>query len=284
MNFIGNSKIVSLLHKSLEKDKVNHAYIFSGPEHLGKFLLASMFAESLVLNSKLNENDISEKNEAKFDMIIIEPEIVTKNGISKQRDISIESIREAQKTLSLFPYHRRRKVMIINDAHRLNVSSQNALLKTLEEPNDTSMIVLVTHEMGKILPTIRSRCALLNFGLVTDDEKNAPIGRPGLAKIYATNPEELDIDKEGMELARNIFSMSINDRLKKAEVMSKDVVKTLKVLNAWIWFLRRDNFDVQMIDRKAVYAVMEKIEKSVATLKSTNASARLILEALLLEI
>jgi DNA polymerase III gamma/tau subunit len=284
MNFIGNKKIVALLQRSLEKDKVNHAYIFSGPEHLGKFLVARMFAEALILNSKLDENDISEKNEAKFDMIIVEPEVVEKKGVSKQRDIQIENIRDAQKNLSFFPYHQKKKVLIINDAHRLNISSQNALLKTLEEPNDTSVMILVTHEIGKLLPTIKSRCALLNFSLVIDDEKKAPLGRPGLAKIYISNPEELDIDKEGMELARNIFSISINDRLKKAEAMSKDIVKTLKVLNAWVWFLRQENIDSEILNKKNVYHLIEKIEKSVILLKSTNASARLILESLLLEI
>lgn len=283
MKFVGNKKALSFLQKSIEKGHVGHAYIFSGPEHLGKFLLAKMFAQALILDGKLEENNIEIKQDALFDMVIVEPEVTEKNHVTKQRDITIETVRVLQKTLSLFPYHGRKKVLIINDAHRLNTSSQNALLKTLEEPNDTCIMILVTHEANKLLPTIQSRCATLNFALVSESLE-AVMGRPGLAKIYAENPEEKNIFEQGEILLRKLPRLSIGERMKEAEALSKDVVKTLKILMVWVWLLRDEVKEAEITSKKKAYFSIDKIEESINLLKSTNANARLALESLFLEI
>lgn len=283
MKFIGNKKSIEFLRRSIEHDHVGHAYIFAGPEHLGKFLLAEMFAQALILGTKLEENNIEIKQDALFDMVIVEPEVTEKNHVTKQRDISIETVRVLQKTLSLFPYHGRKKVLIINDAHRLNTSAQNGLLKTLEEPNDTCIMILVTHEANKLLPTIQSRCVTLNFSLVQESSQ-AIMGRPGLAKIYGENLEEKNIFEQGETLLQKLPHLSIGERMKEAEALSKDVVKTLKILMVWVWLLRDRVKEAEITSKKGAYFSIDKIEESMNLLKSTNANARLALEALFLEL
>jgi len=162
MNFVGNKKTFDFLNKSLEKETVNHAYLFSGPEQVGKFTLAKMFGRAIILSLKQIEFVDAIDPTASLDLLVLEPEVEEKKGITKRKAIPTEKIRDVQQELSLYPYHGKKKVLVINDAHMLTTGAQNALLKTLEEPASTSMIILVTHEQGRLLPTIVSRCQKLN--------------------------------------------------------------------------------------------------------------------------
>lgn len=133
--FIGNTKAVKLLEKSMRNSRISHAYLFSGPENVGKLALAKIFSRGLILGKPLDLEINGKKNP--FDMVILSPEIEEKKGITKEKDIKIENIRNLQKELSLFPYEGKYKILIVDNAHKLTVSSQNALLKILEEPNET---------------------------------------------------------------------------------------------------------------------------------------------------
>jgi DNA polymerase-3 subunit delta' len=293
MDFIGNRKAFDLLARSIKNDSLNHAYIFSGPEQVGKFTLAKMFALHAISGTKmiLDINDF-DKN-ALLDLILVSPEIVEKKGISKQRDISIESVREVKKSLSLFPYHGKYKILIIDDAHKLNISAQNALLKILEEPNPTTMIILVTHEIDRILPTLQSRSQIVNFGLINDaDMQNIfsanivslSAGRPGIANLISHNENERVFRAEALSELKKVVGGSLNDRFSLAEEFSKDIVKTLNKLNAWIWEMRKNALVGDEYQRSKIYASIEKIQKSMGMLKRTNASSRLVLETLFMDI
>ena len=290
MDFIGNKKTFNLLAKSIKNDSLNHAYIFSGPEHVGKLTLAKKFSSSVISSKELDCDVNNFDKDAMLDLILIAPETTEKNGILKQRDISIESIRDAKQSLSLFPYHGKYKVMVIDDAHKLNVPAQNALLKILEEPNATTMIILITHEIDRILPTVQSRSQVINFSLVGDEEmqKNFPeeivylsAGRPGLSQIMSENKEEKSFRFEAINGFNKVIKGSINDKLILAEEFSKDITKTLEKLNIWIWELRKKA--ISSGKDKNIYSTIEKIQKSMEILKRTNANARLILESLFLE-
>lgn len=293
MLFLGNQKVTNLLKKSLGSGNISHAYIFSGPEHVGKFTLAKMFALHLIEGSNLGLEMEKTSKDALLDLITIMPEITEKNGVAKQRDIPIESIRDAQKSLSLFPYHGKYKILIIDDAHKLNVAAQNALLKILEEPNPTTIIMLVTSNEDKILPTVKSRCQMINFGLVDDAEMleffpqnlvSLSAGRPGLAKIMGENEDEVVFRSEAVGNLNKIISGSLNERFSLAEQLSKDVSKTSDMLNCWLWEMRKKALVSEDSERKNVYAGMEKIQKSLETLKNTNANGRLVLETLFMDL
>ena len=293
MDFIGNQKSVSLLQRSLKNGQVNHAYIFSGPEHVGKFTLAKMFALSAISGTEMNLDINDFDKDALLDLILVSPEIIEKKGISKQRDISIESIRDAKQSLSSFPYYGKYKIMIIDDAHKLNISAQNALLKILEEPNSTTMIILVTHEIDRILPTLQSRSQMVNFGLVNDIDMQKSFsenvvsfsaGRPGIASLISYDENELAFRAEAINEFKKVVRGSLNERFLLAEEFSKDIVKTLDKLNIWMWEMRKNALVVDDNQRSKIYASMEKIQKSMEMLKRTNASSRLVLETLFMDI
>lgn len=281
------------------KGSVNHAYIFSGPEHVGKFALAKIFALGAIAGLELSRDVDVFNKDALLDLIIVKPEIVEKNNVSKQRDISIESIRDAKNGLSLFPYHGKYKVLIIDDAHKMNGSAQNGLLKVLEEPNQTTIIILVTHEIDRILPTILSRSQVINFALVEDQDMREvfagdrefshecielSIGRPGLARFLNENDEEKIFRSQAIKEFTRIKKGSLNDKFKLADEFSKDVIRTLDRLNMWMWEMRKiaNNSDAQ--ERSSAYANIEKIQKSIATLKRTNANTKLVLETLFMDL
>ncbi|EKE18956.1 MAG: DNA polymerase III, delta prime subunit [uncultured bacterium] len=298
MQFIGNEKATNILARSIENAVLNHAYLFSGPAHVGKFTLAKMFALNLIEGVELSLDMEKANKDALLDLIVIGPEIVEKNNVSKQRDISIDAIRDAKQSLSLFPYHGKYKILIIDDAHKMNASAQNGLLKSLEEPNPTTIIILVTHEIDRILPTILSRCQVINFGLVHDDDMKKGFagtssfsencielsaGRPGLAKQLNENPEERNFRANALQEFSRIRNASLNEKFKMAEEFSKNVVTTLEKLNMWIWEMRKIAISSSQ-ERDNMFNYIGKIQKSMVVLKSTNANSRLILESLFMDL
>lgn len=299
MNFIGNIKAFELLKNSLKSGHLNHAYLFSGPERVGKFTLAKMFALHAIDGTALERDIEKVGNEAKLDLIIVEPEVREKNAVLKQRDIPIELIRDSKQSLSLFPYHGKYKILIINDAHRMTNSAQNAMLKILEEPNPTTIIVLVTHEINRIIPTILSRLQVVNFGLVEDDDMRSgfaekfsfqndcielSMGRPGLAQFLDENGEEKLFRMDALNDFEKIRKGTLNDKFKLAEELAKDSVRMLDKLNIWIWQLRKLINVADDNDKNKIYANIDKIQKSISILKLTNANSRLILETLLMDL
>lgn len=299
MNFIGNKKAVNILQKGIRNDMLSHAYLFSGPEQVGKFTLAKLFALSAIEGTELKLSIGGFNKDALLDLIVVTPEVLEKNGISKQRDISIESIREAKLGLSLFPYHGKYKILIIDDAQKMNVSAQNGLLKSLEEPNATTMIILVTHETDRILPTIHSRCQVINFGLVENDEMkkgfsesfsfpmdciDLSIGRPGLAKFLSEHDDEKNFRKNALNELEQLRKGSINEKFKLAEEFSKNIMKTLEKLNMWSWEMKKVANSMEGNERVSAYDSIERIQKVMTTLKRTNANSRLILETLFMDL
>jgi DNA polymerase-3 subunit delta' len=299
MNLIGNTKAVNILQKSIENAALNHAYLFSGPERVGKFTFAKMFALSAIGGHELSLDIDGVSSDAKLDLIVVEPEITEKNKITKQRDIPIELIRDSKLSLSLFPYHGKYKILIVNDAHRMTNASQNALLKILEEPNPTTIIILVTHEIDRILPTILSRLQVVNFGLVSDEDMQRgfageftfqkdcielSIGRPGLAQFLSENNEEKNFRIDALKEFERIKKGTLNDKFKLAEELSKDAIRTLDKLNMWMWEIRKSVISTDSLVNGRSYASIEKIQKAMAILKRTNANSRLILETLFMDL
>jgi len=288
------------LNKAIQNDKVSQAYLFSGPESVGKFALAKIFANSIISGKSRFKNDVSSllaKEKDELDLAIIEPEIEEKKGIKKVKDIKIEKIRKAQKDLILYPHSGEKKVLIINDAHRMTVSAQNALLKSLEEPNKTSVLILVTHNDQAIISTIKSRCQKINFFLAdakemektSKDGENDEIvefsmGRPGLAMKMKENKEELNARRKDFEELENFSSWGINERFGLAEKMSVNIAETVKKLEFWMWIIRLELRRKTESKGFYSYKTIEKIGKTLETIKTTNANVRLAIENLFLEI
>jgi DNA polymerase-3 subunit delta' len=259
--------------------------------------LAWEFAKCLANGNK--KLDFFQKEEAKMlmNMIQIAPESENKHGAEKEKNISIEEIREAQKELALFPGAGMRRVLVVEKAERMTPAAQNALLKTLEEPNPTSVIILVSNDKSKILPTIKSRCQKINFFLVDNAEmlENFPganceqlvsfaAGRPGIA-VYLKNNR--DAFEERMDLyakAEKVFSESINKKLDLADYLSKDENKLNLALEFLTWLLREKMLlgNIGKDSLQNISGRLESIENSRELMKNTNVNRRLALENLFL--
>lgn len=151
-DIIGNDKLKKELIYSVEINKTSHSYLFIGTEGIGKKLIAEEFAKML-LAVKDTENSP--------DFSIIEPD---------GNSIKIEQIREFQKKVSEKPIISNKKVYIINDSDKMTVEAQNCLLKTLEEPPEFVTIILIGSNENSFLSTIKSRCMILHFEKISDEQ------------------------------------------------------------------------------------------------------------------
>ena len=299
MQIIGHQKIIKYLDKSIEKNVISHAYIFSGPAHLGKFSLALEFAKKITggMDGKVNP-----------DIIIIKPEIkdkkparnATHSVAGGKKDIKIEKIRELEHELSLTAYFGKHKVVIIDEADRLSRASQNALLKTLEEPPQKAVIILIVEDTNKIIATIKSRCVIKKFNLVKDCEiadmvsgENVEevifwsLNRPGLAIDLQKKEGELEKRKKAQEDLGKIIDANLSEKFSFFENLSKDVSMAVEELDFWTVLLRKNILNDRkffQLDRKKAFALILNIEKSLKIISQTNSNPKLVLENLALEI
>ncbi len=288
---IGHKKITNFLKRNIEADSVSQSYIFSGPEGVGKFLVAKKFARDINGDKEMAIEE---------DLIILRPEEEETKGIVKKRDIKIESIRELQHKLSITTSGRRKKIAIIDEADRLTVSSQNALLKTLEEPPQNSVIILIVKDKAHLLPTIISRCQNIIFGILSNEEMMEIIpadnsqkeeiiffscGRPGWVRRFIEDETAFFEKKDNLKNFKTLLSNDINERFMQAENLSKNLPKLIEMMDLWIIILREiifgNRFGINIEKEKALWLILT-IEKSQSALRETNANARLALENLLL--
>lgn len=148
---------LELLRRSVDRGRLGHAYLFLGDD------LASLESHALHFLNMVFEkpgahptSDLRIEQRQHPDILWVRPE-------SKSRQISIEQTRELIRTLSLRPLEARFKAAVIVAADRMNRSSANAFLKTLEEPPSGSLLLLLSTEPDQLLETIQSRCLRLNF-------------------------------------------------------------------------------------------------------------------------
>lgn len=161
-----------VLRRTAGAGRAHHAYVFSGPEGVGKKLMALGFAK--LLNCAAEGGGEAEgpcpclacSKIARG----IHPDVMTVEH-SGQYVIKVEQVREeVERRIQSSPFEGRVKVAIVDDAHRMNASAQNAFLKTLEEPPGDTVIILVTSKPEGLLPTIRSRCQPLEFDPLEPEE------------------------------------------------------------------------------------------------------------------
>ena len=151
-----------MLRAALAAGRLHHAYLFLGPEGVGKRTVALALARAL--HCQKRENDFCDgcANCARIasgnhpDVRIIEQ-------LADKKEISIQQIRDIERELNYQSFTGKRKIAIIDPATLMNIPAQNALLKTLEEPPKESLIILIALSAGALLPTLRSRCVRLHF-------------------------------------------------------------------------------------------------------------------------
>lgn len=158
---IGHESIIQHLQNAIASHKVSHAYILHGEEGIGKKLLATTFAKTL----QCEEKGIISCNRCKSCMQSVtgnHPDILWVTH--EKASIGVEDIRlQLNADIQVKPYNSPYKIYIIDDADKLTEQAQNALLKTMEEPPEYAVILLLISNISVILPTILSRCVVLNL-------------------------------------------------------------------------------------------------------------------------
>ena len=162
---IGNDKIKDILKESVKKGNILHSYLFVGNEGIGKFHFAKEFAKMVLCVYKNGCNQCKSCKEFDTenhpDFLVVEPEGNT---------IKVEQIRQMISKIIEKPIISDKKVYIVNDSDKMTEEAQNTLLKTLEEPPENIIIILIAKKEGKILDTIKSRCAKITFQPIEQDK------------------------------------------------------------------------------------------------------------------
>tara|TARA_Y100001968_G_scaffold279241_1_gene275046 strand:+ start:28 stop:987 length:960 start_codon:yes stop_codon:yes gene_type:complete len=202
-NIYGQDIAIQILKSAIYKEHLSPAYLFSGPEGVGRKKTAKVFIKT-ILDKNMDSSGTKRKieNNNHPDLLWIEPSyIVQGKNISKEKakleNISIKSppqirlnqIKEIIEFLGKKPLVSERSIVIIEDVERMNESAANALLKTLEEPN-TGIFILITQRPEKLLSTIRSRCQIVPFIRLNDNEVNKIIQKLEVIKETYNIPSE----------------------------------------------------------------------------------------------
>jgi DNA polymerase-3 subunit delta' len=164
---LGEERAVAIVRNALRQNRIPHAYLFVGPEGVGKRLCALTLAKALNCLSPPEPAECCERcpscmkiNSANHaDVVVLEPE---------GEVIKIDQVRELQKRLRFRPLEGGRRIYILDQVHRLNEAASNALLKTLEEPPEETHWILITSRPHRLLPTILSRCHWVKFRSLAD--------------------------------------------------------------------------------------------------------------------
>src|SRR5258708_16076767 len=261
-NMIGHEHGIDILRRTLAAEQVRHAYLFVGPQHSGKSLLAQRFAQTLLCtggagpqiapldpcNTCLSCRKVLHGNHPDVHVIARPPD---------KQAILIEQIRMLQSDAARRTLEGRRNIFIIQDAHEMNLQAANCLLKTLEEPEADVVLLLTVPETGLLLPTILSRIQLITMQLlpvtqiksalvqnweVEPDEADLiaalAAGRMGWAVQAVEDDEMLTERKEQLDLLTKALTASKVQRFDILQRLGTDGDKIRSLLELWLLWWR----------------------------------------------
>ncbi len=253
-DIIGQEQLKEHLQNAISMNKVSHAYIINGERSSGKEFIAKVFATALQCERDGVE-PCGECHSCKQAGSGNQPDIIFVSH-DKPNTIGVEDIRaQINNDIAIKPYSSPRKVYIMNEGEKMTVQAQNALLKTLEEPPEYAVILILTANVDSLLPTILSRCVVLNMKPVADNKVKKYLmedlavpdykanicvafarGNIGKAKMLATSEEFEKVKEEAVTLVKYINDMEISEVVKAIKKISEykfDVTDYLDILSVW---------------------------------------------------
>lgn len=321
-DIIGQEQIKEHLQNAVSAKKISHAYIINGEKSSGKEFIAKVFAMALQCE-KGGINPCQECHSCKQALSQNHPDII-RVVHEKPNTISVEDIRsQVNNDVAVKPYSGPYKIYIINDAEKMMPQAQNAILKTLEEPPEYVVILLLTANVNALLPTITSRCVLLNMKPVADElvrrflmeqmqvpDYKADVcvafarGNVGKAKLLAASEDFDNVKAEALALLKyiqdmelyeiveaikkiNDYKLEINDYLDIIAIWYRDVLlfKATKDVNSLIF--REEITAIRRVAHRSSYegieAVITALDKAKHRLDA-NVNFELTMELLMLTI
>lgn len=321
-DIIGQEQIKEHLQSALSVKKISHAYIINGEKSSGKEFIAKVFA--MALQCEKGENDpCQECHSCKQGLTDNQPDII-KVTHEKPNTISVDDIRaQINNDVAIKPYSSRYKIYIMNEAEKMTVQAQNAILKTLEEPPEYAVIILLTTNVNALLPTILSRCVVLNMKPVSDSlvrkylmeqlqipDYKAEVcvafarGNIGKAKALASSEDFENVKAEALSLLKYIQDMELHEitaAIKKINEYKLEINDYLDIMQIWyrdVLLFKATNDvnhlvfreEIQALRRVAQRSSYEGIERVIEALEkaktrlNANVNFELTMELLLMEI
>jgi DNA polymerase-3 subunit delta' len=179
---IGNEQLKERLVRLFGSERIPQALLFAGREGIGKKQFAMRLAAAFVCESgsgcgkcrsckRALETDVPKADDKDaFLRVVFSGHPDVGSVLPYKRNVLIDAIRDLDKEAHFRPFEAAKRIFIIDDAHKMNANASNALLKTLEEPPETSWIFLVTSQPERLLSTITSRCQTIRFASVAAQE------------------------------------------------------------------------------------------------------------------
>ena len=319
-DILGHEQIKEHFKQAVQTGKVSHAYILSGEAGMGRKSLANAFALSLLCEKGLSE-PCMQCHACKQVLSGNHPDLIYVTH-EKPAGIGVDDIREQiNDTILVRPYSSYYKVYIVDEAEKMTVQAQNALLKTIEEPPSYAVILLLTTNQDAFLPTILSRCVQLKLKPLKDsvvreylvqslgvEEDQAEIysafARGNLGKaIYLVQSEEFKfMYQKLLQLLKDVKQRDISELLEAIRMFKEeklDIYECLDFMQLWYrdvlmykttkdinLLIFKDEFPaIQKISSVSGYEGLEKILEAIDKAKirlDANVNMELVMELLLL--
>lgn len=317
----GQEQMKEHMQNALTSGKISHAYIISGEKSSGKEFIAKIFATALQCEEGGVE-PCGQCHSCKQAHTDNQPDII-RLVHEKPNTISVDDIRtQINAKVITKPYSSRYKIFIVNEAEKMNAAAQNALLKTLEEPPEYVIIILLTSNIDAFLPTIISRCVVLNMRPVSDalvkkflmdevqvTDYKAEVcvafarGNIGKAKLLATSEDFDNVKSEALSLLKYVqdmelyeiiaavkkigdFKLEINDYFDIMSIWYRDVLlfKATNDVNHLVF--REELQSLRRVAERTSYEGIESVINALDRAKSrlnANVNFELTMELLFLE-
>ncbi len=321
---VGQDRAVSILQRGMERGALAHAYLLAGPPHVGKMTLALNLAQALNCESEEMPcgqcqtcQKVNSGNHADVQII----GLVQNEDAAEAKLISIDQVRDMQHSASLPPFEGKCKVFIIEDAELLSVEAANCLLKTLEEPTEKVVFLLLTTN-EKLLPeTVVSRCQRLELTPLPSPEMEAALQKqwgiePQRAKLLSrlakgclgwaiTAASDDQILQERAEKLEHLYEVIRSDTEKRfdhaaqlAAKFSQSRAAVQEILDLWLGWWRdlllvkagcpdyvTNTDQLNVLNDMARNSTMEGIRDCLGSLKSAKRQLELNVNArLVLEV
>jgi DNA polymerase-3 subunit delta' len=302
--FIGHKKNLNFLENALGNGSLANVYCFSGLANLGKKTLAKK-----IIAQVLNTEESKLFNHPDF--LLVSREFDEKTEKTK-KDITMEQAEKVRGFLQAKSWHNGYRTVLLTDAQFLNKTAANAILKTLEEAKDKSLIILVATDTESLPATILSRSQLINFTLVSDEEMKSGLlemnfdsekidqavklawGRPGRAIKLLTEANEMIFWQKEEKRWRELFDQPFYQKLGEIESLFGDKkedhiqsrAKLINVLDLWIMLWREmllgKNSAIKRYSGKKIIEIIDEIRKA-QDLLGKNIHPRLVMENVILK-
>ena len=313
---LGNEMVKDHFKKAIANHKISHAYILTGEAGMGRKSIANAFAMTLLCEKGGSEPCMS-CHSCKQVMSGNHPDLIYVTH-EKPGSIGVDDVREQiNDTIMIRPYSSYYKIYIVDEAEKMTVQAQNALLKTIEEPPSYAVIILITTNQEAFLPTILSRCVQMKLKPLKDftiksyltqnlhiPEKDADIcaafARGNLGKaIHLASSDEF---KKVMVLVKNVGTMDISmllDCIREMKEQNFDIGEVLDLMQFWyrdvlmfkvtkdmnLLIFKNEYKMINETGEKVDYAGLEAILAAIDTARTrlnANVNMELAMELLLL--